>query len=57
MSQLSTPGSGFSSRTAADNNVYTALSLISFLMVLVAIIYVGFRAQTLFGTLLPPGGS
>lgn len=57
MSQLSTPGSGFSSRTAADNNVYTALSLISFLMVLVATIYVGFRAQTLFGTLLPPGGS
>jgi hypothetical protein len=57
MSQLSTPGSGFSSRSSADNDIYTALILVAFLFVLTATIFVGFRAQTLFGTLLPPGGS
>lgn len=57
MSQLSTPGSGFSSRSGAENDIYTVLILVAFLFVLTATIYVGFRAQTLFGTLLPPGGS
>lgn len=44
-------------RSVGDNDVYTALAFVSFLFVLVATIYVGYRAQTLFGTLLPPGGS
>lgn len=57
MTQLSTPGSGYSSRAAAENNIYTALIMVAFLVVLVATIFVGYRALTLFGTLLPPGGS
>jgi uncharacterized membrane protein len=52
----STLGSG-SSRPSAENDIYTALVIVAFLFVLVAVIYVGYRAQTLFGTLLPPGGS
>jgi hypothetical protein len=56
MSQLSTPGSGLA-RPSGENDVYTALILVAFLFVLIATIYVGVRAQMLFGTLLPPGGS
>ena len=56
MSHVSTPGLGVS-RPGADNDVYTALIVVTFLFVLTATIYVGYRAQTLFGTLLPPGGS
>lgn len=56
MTQLSSLGPG-SSRPAGENDVYTALLVIAFLFVLIATIYVGYRAQTLFGTLLPPGGS
>jgi hypothetical protein len=56
MAQASTPGSGLS-RPSADNDVYTALIVVAFLFVLTATIYVGYRAQTLFDTLLPPGGS
>jgi len=52
---MSTAGTG-ASRGGAENDVYTALILIAFLFVLVATIYIGYRAQTLFGTLLPPGG-
>jgi hypothetical protein len=44
-------------RPAAENDVYTALIFVALLFVLVATIYVATRAQTLFGTLLPPGGS
>jgi len=44
-------------RPGAENDVYTALVVVSFLFVLIATIYVGYRAVTLFGTLLPPGGS
>ncbi len=41
----------------AENDIYTALMCVAFLFVLAATIYLGFRAQTMFGTLLPPGGS
>jgi hypothetical protein len=50
------PGPG-SARGGGDNDVYTGLIVIAFLFVLTATIYVGYRAQTLFGMLLPPGGS
>ena len=56
MSQMSTPGSGLA-RPSGENDVYTALILVAFLFVLIATIYVGYKAQMLFGTLLPPGGS
>jgi len=55
MTRLSTPGAT-PPRAVAENDIYTALIVIAFLFVLVATIYVGFRAQTLFGTLLPPPG-
>ena len=56
MSQISTTGSG-ASRVSGENDIYTVLMLVAFLFVLTATIYVGFKAQLLFGTLLPPGGS
>lgn len=40
----------------ADNDIYTALMFAAFLAVLFATIYVGYQAQTLFGTVLPPAG-
>ncbi len=46
-----------SSRPSGENDVYTALMLISFLFLLVATVYVGYRAVTMFGGLLPPGGA
>jgi hypothetical protein len=42
---------------AAENDIYTVLVLVAFLFVLVATIYVAYRAQTMFGSVLPPGGS
>jgi hypothetical protein len=45
------------SRPAGDNDIYTVLILVAFLFVLTATIYIGYIAQTYFGTLLPPGGS
>jgi hypothetical protein len=56
MSTISTPGSGLA-RPSAENDIYTVLIVVAFLFVLTATIYVGYRAQTLFDTLLPPGGS
>jgi flagellin-like protein len=56
MSQISTSGSGLS-RPSGESDIYTALIVVAFLFVLVATIYVGYIAQTYFGTLLPPGGS
>ena len=56
MSQISTTSSG-ASRSSGENDVYTVLMLVAFLFVLTATIYVGYIAQTMFGTLLPPGGS
>lgn len=54
MSMMTTPGAG---RQTGDNDIYTVLMLIAFLTVLLATIYVAYRAQTLFGTLIPFGGS
>ena len=56
MTQFNTPGPR-SSRPAAENDIYTALVVVAFLFVLVATIYVAARAQSLFGSLVPPGGS
>ncbi len=41
-------------RPSAENDIYTALLCVAFLFLLVATIYVAYRAQTLFGGLLPP---
>jgi len=49
------PGRG--SRPRAENDIYTVLALVAALFVLLATIYVGFRAFTLFGTILPLPGS
>lgn len=40
-----------------DNDIYTVLLIIAFLALLVATIYVSYRAVTMFGGLLPPGGA
>lgn len=56
MSQIGGSGSGLL-RPSGENDVYTALILVAFLFVLGATIYVGYIAQSCFGTLLPPGGS
>ena len=54
----STPtASAGSSGPRAENDIYTALIFIAFLFVLITTIYVAFRATTLFGSLVPPGGS
>ncbi len=42
---------------AAESDVYTALLGVGFLSLLAAAVYVCYRTLTLFGTLLPPGGS
>lgn len=47
---------GRSSRPA-ENDIYTALLCVAFLFLLVATIYVAYRATTLLGGLLPPGGA
>ncbi len=44
-------------RPRAENDIYTALLCVAFLFLLVAAIYIVFRAVTLFGTVLPPGGT
>ncbi len=56
MSMLSTPGSG-PQRTSGESDIYTALAVVAFMFVLAATIYVGYKVQSLFGTLLPPPGS
>ncbi len=54
MSQLN-PGPS-RMRPPAENDVYTVLVVVAFLCILAATVFVGFQAQTLFGTLLPPAG-
>lgn len=44
------------SSAPADNDIYTGLLLAAFLMLLVSLVFVAYKAITLFGTLLPPGG-
>ncbi len=41
---------------AVDNDIYTVLLLVSFLFLLAATVYVAYRAVTMFGGVLPPGG-
>lgn len=55
MSTIGSPGPG--SVRPGESDVYTVLIFVAFLFVLTATIFVGYRAQTLFGALLPPGGS
>lgn len=55
MSLINTPNSPRSS--SSDSDIYTVLMVVAFLFTLIATIYIGFRAQTLFGSLIPPGGS
>jgi hypothetical protein len=44
------------SRPSGENDVYTALLLVAFLFLLVATIYVAYRAVTMLGGVLPPAG-
>ncbi|TWT44009.1 hypothetical protein RAS1_04130 [Phycisphaerae bacterium RAS1] len=56
MTQLST-GPSRPRPADAENDIYTALMAIAFLFTLSSTIYVAVRSLTLFGTILPPGGS
>jgi len=49
-------GPGRSARMNNESDVYTVLACVAFLFLVAATIYVGFRAQTMLGGLLPPGG-
>ncbi|MFN0135227.1 MAG: hypothetical protein ACKVS9_03820 [Phycisphaerae bacterium] len=55
----SMPGGSFGSGRPgpADNDIYTVLALIGFLAGLIAMFYVIYRASTLFGSVIAPGGS
>ncbi len=57
MAKSTSPAGARSSGPPAENDIYTALVFIAFCFVLMATIYVAFRATTLFGSLIPPGGS
>lgn len=57
MAKSTSPAGARSSGPRAENDIYTALIFIAFLFVLTATIYVAFKATTLFGSLVPPGGS
>ena len=57
MAKSASPGTARSSGLRAENDIYTVLMLISFLFVLCATVYVAVKATTLFGRLLPAGGS
>ena len=54
MANLGTGPQG--SRPSAESDVYTVLLCVAFLALLAATIYVGYRAVTLFGGFMPPGG-
>jgi hypothetical protein len=56
MTRLNTGGPPGGPRPSAENDIYTALMVVAFLFVLTAAIYVGYRAQELFGRILPIGG-
>lgn len=57
MAALNTSGSGRGAGPPAENDIYTMLMVIAFGFVLVATIFVAYKSQSLFGSLLPPGGS
>ena len=50
-----TPGPASTRRDGGDD-IYAALIFIAFLAVLIATVYVGYRAQVLFGKIIPIGG-
>jgi len=52
-----TPTVPQTTRPAAENDVYTALLLVASLCQLAATIYVAYRAVSMLGGLLPPGGA
>ncbi len=56
---MAKPGTspGRAARMSGENDVYTVLTCVAFLFLVAATIYVGFRAQTMLGGLLPPGGA
>lgn len=44
-------------RVAAENDIYTGLLFTAFLFLLAATIFVAYKMVSLYGTVLPPGGS
>ncbi len=54
---MSTTNLGPRITRSAENDVYTVLLLIALVALLAAIIYVAYRAVTMFGGLLPPTGA
>ena len=56
MAKLGSPTTIRGASAPADNDIYTGLLLAAFLSLLASLIFVGYKAVTLFGTLLPPGG-
>ncbi len=57
MAGVGPTGAGRGGRANAESDIYTILLLIAFLSLLLATIYVGYRAVSLLGGLLPPGGA
>ena len=57
MTTLNTGGPGRPPPPSVGNDIYTALMVVAFGFVLVAAIYVGYRAQVLFDALVPLPGS
>jgi hypothetical protein len=55
MSRLGTPGPGM--QAPGESDVYTVLMVAATVALLAALVYVSYRALSLFETLLPPGGS
>ena len=51
------PGLGRASRPDAESDIYTVLLMVAFLSLLLATVYIGYRAVTMLGGLLPPGGA
>ncbi len=57
MAKSAQPSTVRSSGPRAENDIYTAMMVIAFLYALATTIYVAYKANSLFGSLLPPGGS
>ncbi len=57
MAKSAQPSTVRSSGPRAENDIYTVMMVIAFLYALATTIYVAYKANSLFGSLLPPGGS
>ncbi len=44
-------------RPSGESDIYTVLMAVAFLFLLAATIYTAYRAISMFGGLLPPGGA